>query len=157
MPVTDSLHRTLRGLVAAALRSALRDAGYAFRDDGVREQDAPRPELLDRPGVAVSEGIPTKTGGGTNARDAKVFPVFLGMYTVGGDRPTAAPPGVEPGRFLEIVDATFHNRRLAGAPNNVLLGEVQVMAPPYDETEPSFAGLRTAAVVSFTAWVARGS
>lgn len=154
---TDSLHRTIRGLVATALRTALTTAGYAFPSDGVREMDTPDTAVLSKPGIAISEGIPSLTGGGTNVRDVWLLPIFIGHYSISGDKLTGSPVGIEPGRFLEIVRETFHNRRLSGASNNVLLGEMQVMGPPYDDSEPSFVGLTTAAVITYTAYVTRGA
>lgn len=144
MPQATSYHETLRGLIAAALRTALTTAGVTL-EGGVNEQESPgSPSMPSLPCVIVAYAGPETSDPITNAQDDRRYPLLVGLYTV---HPQADPPGCKMSLFREVVWDTFNQQRLSGA-TDVWNCTVQGLTGPIDATLPGLQNLRTALIVT---------
>lgn len=162
--MADSLHKTLRGLLADDITAMLigadpQDPDYTLAG-GIHEADTIDPEKelpFSKPCIIVAYGIDRPLGSGTNQRDDWEYPLFVGFFSVQGSRPTGDVPGLDPTLFHELIRDRYHNQRLAGADGYIFPGNVQTVGDVFDDTGPGFQDLKSGLVVSYVARRARGA
>ena len=150
MPITESYHETLRGLVADALGDAITSAGFSLT---VTEQDEPRLDRVNFPAVIVSYAGSEQISPATNLRNDIQFPLLISLFT---REPSEDPPGISLTIFREIVREAFHERRLSGAAD-VLYCLVSGITNPIQMDPQVVQQLRTALIVTPVARRPRGT